>query len=69
MIRNANQTVHINFRATLGEKKAVIIMAKREGINKTEMLRKLIQEGARIRGLNPLGMIDLPELKKVVQNE
>lgn len=62
--RKVTKPFVITFRATPGEKQAVLIMAKREGIPMTELVRMLIREGADKRGLNVLGLLDLPTLRK-----
>lgn len=47
------------FRATKDERRALEIMALREGRSISAMLRELIREGAERRGLAAVGLVDL----------
>ena len=46
----------INFRASRDERRTLATMARREGLNQSEMLRELIREGAQRRGLAAVGL-------------
>ena len=52
------------FRCTPGERAAVIMMAMREGVTNADMLRMLIREGVKRRGLGHIGLIDFEQLQK-----
>jgi len=49
---DTTRTEVINFRAAKAEKEALEIMSTYERINQSEMIRGLIREGMRIRGLH-----------------
>jgi hypothetical protein len=70
MIKRKNQKPYvIAFRCTKGEKTIIDIMASRENMSNSDLIRLLIREGAERRGFNPLGLINLPTLKKEGINE
>jgi hypothetical protein len=47
----------LNFRVTKEEFKGCVIMARREGISLSEMMRVALREAAQKRNLPPLGLI------------
>lgn len=55
---DTNRENLIHFRATNGERRVLEIMADQEGRNLSEMLRELVREGAKSRGLYAVGLID-----------
>jgi hypothetical protein len=53
---NSNKAELINFRATRDEKEALHILSSLERRTKSEMMRELIREGLRNRGLDIYNM-------------
>jgi hypothetical protein len=63
-MRSKKQLDVVIFRITPGEKKALQNMAERDGLNMTEVVRNMIRDESKRRGLGELGLIELDQLKK-----
>lgn len=51
-----SKNLNFVFRLPVWEKKALEVMALREGRSKAAMIRELIREGAKSRGLENIGL-------------
>jgi imidazolonepropionase-like amidohydrolase len=49
---------YLNVRVYPIEKRALEIMCNREGLKTSEMLREVIREAARARGINDIGLLN-----------
>jgi hypothetical protein len=56
-MKKESKTVVLRFRVTRDELKGCVIMARREGIFVSEMMRVALREAAQKRNLPPLGLI------------
>lgn len=59
---DSDKTSRITSRVTPNERRAVEIMAGRENLDLSEMLRVLIHEAAEERGLQKMGLIHLTSI-------
>jgi len=56
---------YMNIRATEKEKAVLEYLARIEGVNISEMLRILLRQAAKDKGLPPMGLINIEDLKDI----
>lgn len=62
---DSDKTARLTCRATPNERLVVEIMAGRENLDLSEILRVLIREGAERRGLRNMGLVNFIPLREI----